>query len=640
MQIFTQRIMLLTALVMVFATKLFAQASYYVEPRLIVNTPSGLAGPKQFNWSQNPTNTTPWGRPIDSVYYNVPVEKAYDSLGINPLLNGTGGYPSLQGKFALILRGHGISFSQKADYCQRAGAIGVIIVNHKNGGTIGMAPTAPFSTNTTIPVLIISMEDGMPLNEAIKNNQPVSISLGNWGFKHSNDLGLVSFSPAMPHAHAMPISQVNANAGTPRAFNFYNGSHVANFGTADQTNVKLRQVLSFTPTGGSATALYADSVISASFPTADSVQEFFSNNVKKLTFPGTGVLDMTYTVSSNAVDQNPFDNIANHQVYITDSIYCKSRWNAQRNMPHVSSSVRYSAAQPLIWGPLFYVTKGGYKIDKAQFAITADSDLLNNNPIAPAAQVYVFKWTDANNDGLVNGPELGVVAYGSKSTFTNTDSSGKPFMVNLINAKNVRLVPRVEDNSWYMLAAEVENDFAIGADNESNFYTRNYLSIHADSNANSRAEYWAPNFTARLAGPNYLVSDDTLSNISFFSKSITKAENVVFNGLTGLVPSMALHLSKNIPTSIETTPAKVFNQFEIYPVPTNEQLNVKLDMIETSNVVISVMNTAAQSVAFMHKPSFKSGVVTINTSAYPAGTYYLIIGTDKGTESRPFTIVK
>jgi hypothetical protein len=211
-------------------------------------------------------------------------------------------------------------------------------------------------------------------------------------------------------------------------------------------------------------------------------------------------------------------------------------------------------------------------------------------------------------------------------------------MMNLVNAKVPGLTARVEDNTWYMLAVELEVGYSLGADNESNFYTRSLMSTHMDSSATSRTEYWAPNFSAYLGAP-YNVTDDTLSNISFYNKSITSVQRVQFQSLTGMVPSVALHLSKNIPTSVGEQ-VSTFKKFDIFPNPATNTLNVNLDLEKQSTVVVTVMNTAAQSMGYFTKHAYTSGGFTINTSAYPAGTYYLVVGNDNGTEMRAFTIVR
>jgi hypothetical protein len=611
----------------------------YVEPRLEINGALGVGGQKQFNWSQDPNNTTPWGRPIDSQYFQVPLVKAYDELGANPLLNGTGSYPSLQGKFALIMRGGGISFSQKAYYCQQAGAIGVIIVNHKNGGTIGMAPTTPFSTNTTIPVLIISREDGFPIDNALKAGQSVTVNLSSWGYGFANDLGFVAHSSAVPHAFCIPLSQVNTSGSLPRAYNFYNGSFVANFGTATQTGVKVKQSLSFQPAGGNSSVLYVDSVIDASFPVGDSLHQLFSGNAHRQRFSTIGKALLNYTLSSSQMDENPADNSVTYAVNITDSIFCKGRWDEERQAPLVSASYRYAATRPLVWGPLFYVKKGGYGVVKAQLAIGSDSDLFALNPISPSVLVYLYKWKDNSSDGLINGEELSIVALGLKNTFAANDSSNKPFAVDLHDPVKGGVMPKLEDDTWYFLAAELEHNFSLGADNGTSFYTRNYLSIHADSNANSRGEYWAPNFSANVKSP-YTVSDDTLSNIPFTSKSVTAANEVQYTSITGLVPAMALHITKDIAAAVGKGSPSPINWVRLSPNPASERFSVEIALKHESDIVVSVVNGLGQSMQFIPKHRFMEGTISINTSTMASGTYYVVVATEEGSQAVKFSVAR
>ena len=90
-----------------------------------------------------------------------------------------------------------------------------------------------------------------------------------------------------------------------------------------------------------------------------------------------------------------------------------------------------------------------------------------------------------------------------------------------------------------------------------------------------------------------------MSNITFFSKTITNASRVAFTSLTGLVPAMALHLSKNIPTSVESTNGSAFNRFEIFPNPANNTLTANIDMMQSANIVVSVVNSLGQSLLFL-----------------------------------------
>jgi hypothetical protein len=52
-----------------------------------------------------------------------------------------------------------------------------------------------------------------------------------------------------------------------------------------------------------------------------------------------------------------------------------------------------------------------------------------------------------------------------------------------------------------------------------------------------------------------------------------------------------------------------------------------------------VLTSTGQSILYQLKRDFKDGKIEINTSSYPSGTYYLLVGTDAGTELREFTVV-
>jgi hypothetical protein len=326
-------------------------------------------------------------------------------------------------------------------------------------------------------------------------------------------------------------------------------------------------------------------------------------------------------------------------MYVTDSVFCKSRWNPNTGMPVVSASYKYNTVQPLVWGPMFYVTTGGYRAYRAQLAISGDSDRLVDNPTGPAVNVFLYRWVDENNDGLVNGAELILEASAFKSNFEQQDSSGKPFTVQLNNVRTTRLVPRVQANSWYFLAAELENAFALGADNETNFFTRNYLSVHADSSATSKVEYWAPNVSEKLQNPDYKIFADTLSNIPFINKSVTRSENIAYKTLTGLVPAMALHLSRQLPTVIENENPSPFTKLDVYPNPASDQINLNIGVNAQANTSVSIVSNLGQSVYFRVFRGYNGGIVTIPTTNMPAGTYHVVVSTDKGSEARTITVV-
>src|SRR5690606_3517286 len=110
--------------------------------------------------------------------------------------------------------------------------------------------------------------DGLALFNELNSGQ-VFISLTRWGFNFGNDLALVPYSLTPTHAGAIPLSQMSGT--TPDAYNFFTGALVANVGTNDQTEVMVKSTVNWTPTGGSASQVYKDSVVISNLNVIDSI---------------------------------------------------------------------------------------------------------------------------------------------------------------------------------------------------------------------------------------------------------------------------------------------------------------------------------------------------------------------------------
>jgi hypothetical protein len=166
--------------------------------RFVITAPASISGVKKINYAT-------WGAAATPTISNKVIEKAYDTLGASKLLNGTGPYPSLMGKFALIYRGGGITFSDKVNRCVAEGAIGVIIVNNVPGDPVGMAAT-PTGSTVSVPVLMVSDIDGQAISDVIKTSPAgtVKLTLGTWNTGGTHDLGVLATYQASPHALNIP----------------------------------------------------------------------------------------------------------------------------------------------------------------------------------------------------------------------------------------------------------------------------------------------------------------------------------------------------------------------------------------------------------------------------------------------------
>lgn len=604
------------------ADKADAQIIELMGPRFFVNAPAAQQGTKAFTYSSdvNPS----WGRELDSSWLNVEVVKAIDSLACGPLTN------NVTDKWVLIYRGT-CEFGAKALNAQNKGAKGVIIVNNIPGGPVGMGAGSS-GGSVTIPVIMVSDVDGNAMNQALNNGQQVFISLTKWGFGFNDDLAIMPNSEAPGHG-SVPLKQMES--GSPDAYKFYTGAFVANTGANDQTNVKLKSTLTFTPTGGSASVVYEDSVIVANLTSLDSAIEMFSPRSKSLNTTQTGTYTMTYNVSADNTDENPIDNSVSVSLDVTKNTFCKAPLDANGD-PIITGSVRIGAASAFTWGPLFYVNKGGNYADAFRLAIT-DNDTSEHslNSTVGNLDIYLLKWVDANTDKIIQSTELTVKGASSK-VFTTADSNSKMFTAVVGNPDGTAGRVALEDNSWYWVAVDLPTDVYLGCNRNINYYNRSNTAKFATP---SVTEFWAPSFIgtadAMLASGSNLrmvpFGTSEAGSIDIDSSSLSSTRNSV--------PALAL-IADPFPISVGSTPSSLVQELSVYPNPAVENITVSINLEKISHRAdIKIIDAVGRNMQTVKKHDIKQDKVVISTKSLTPGNYYVVFfGDDNTTVVKPFMV--
>lgn len=88
--------------------------------------------------------------------------------------------------------------------------------------------------------------------------------------------------------------------------------------------------------------------------------------------------------------------------------------------------------------------------------------------------------------------------------------------------------------------------------------------------------------------------------------------------------------------------AGVYNSFNVYPNPANDQLNVSIDMAVNEDVKIEMRNSVGQVVKVISQNNLSVGshVITTSLADITSGMYYLHITAGNTTEIRKITVAK
>lgn len=625
--------------------------------RFVITAPASVSGVKKINYAT-------WGAAASPTIVGATIEKAYDTLGENALLNGTGAYPSLTGKFALIYRGGSatmpsITFSQKVNYCIAKGAAGVIIVNNVPGDPVGMAPT-PAGSTVAVPVLMISNVDGQAISDAIKaapvGSGIVKLTLGTWNTGGTHDLGVFTSYQATPHALNIPLHQLTGSTGTT-AYKHYKGGAVANYGSMTETAVTVTDSVYWTPTSGSATYVTSNSYTVPSISVADSIRFGFGSGTYELTPPtSTGKYEHRYRISYGNTDDFPQDNVSSLTQNVTDSIFCKGAYDFVNARPVTSIGIRPGTASTFVTGNVFFVKNKTFA-RRIQFSLSAESPATTIDG-GGSVEARIYKWTDGVLNGIPNpffvdsfmeSGELAPIGIAAKP-LTTADSNGKTLTLNFVDifdptsGKLVQLDP----DSWYYVAVEVPNPLFVGMDGTTSSFTRSYAQFKnlgsvpgqsifetATGIATQRTGTGLPTFNDFAANDTNIVIpypfNGTTGN-SFF------VDSVLYDNFD-MIPAIALIMH---PTggSIKNVVNAPIGTTKIYPNPST-QGTVTVDVAlaqKSSKVVYKITDLMGRTLYTEVHKDITNEKFEINTAKYATGNYFLMIITENGFENNKITI--
>ena len=509
-----------------------------------------------------------------------------DTLALTPDINALG---DLRGKIAVVRRGT-VLRSWKALRCQRAGAIGVIIVNNDAAAPATLA-SEDSGGSVTIPVVLVPKAWGNANAQIIGSGQ-MEVLLGNLTGYYANNLSIARNSLYIPRAFAMPGSLV-VDTGD---FKFRVGGSVNNLGSRDQGSSVFKAVVR--RVSPNPAVIYSDSAVLSAVSRTDSLDRVLRTYDHAAAEPGIadrrGHYQLEYTVYAQGVtDDNPTDNVVTYDFYMTDNSYSKSRLNMnptpQATFLQPISAVAYTKAGggAVIWGHYFRTPRqlpAGKDLYATQmtFAVTTNNAAATDSLGGESVSLEVRQWDDQNGDGAMDADEVSdPLATGSHSFVSNSDR-GKFFTEPLQNSVNGNDGVRLEPDTRYLFLVNYSGSktLFIQADEGTLDYTRNF----ADS---TTTDWHIPLFNGTRWG--------------FFKQSIQTAIRTDMDLITAVKP-----LSQGT--------------LRVSPNPAQDRVRVGFDKLVKGAVQVRLRDLAGR-VVYSVAVSDASSLPALEIGHLPSGIY-------------------
>lgn len=602
----------------------------YVGERVLVTAPASIAGTYIYTISNDGIGTTDWGKAIKDVspaILNVDIVKA-DPYEACATLNNAA---ALNGKIALIKRGN-CEFGAKALAAQNAGAVAVIIVNQNPGPPVGMGAGAQ-GANVTIPVIMVSDVDGAKIEAQVTNGAKMSMTV--WSNGYSDDIGFVNKGLSLSPAYSIPLTQIQGSSA--KEMKGFDGAVIANFGTTTATNIQVIATVKWTPTNGSTSVVHKDTVTVASLSQGDSIRTPFVDANYSFAPTQTGRYDVEYElIPGNFTDQFVGDNTASYSFYIDEKIYSKGRYDFANNEPFSAVGYRLSNGGNFTWGPLYYMEKEKYVFENAQFRMSGDqTDMSNTGTVL----VFLYKWTDANANAIIEATECNVVGFGQKD-YTTGDTSGQIFTVPFKDPNGGNSPVVTEANSWYWAAITVPNNVFLSVDGVSNYFMRSWGRVKATDSIREPYAPFYPDHYQTFSGDISTPTTGVPLHYPFERFFVNEDSTRFSQQKNGLVPSIPLQMSL-FPVDVNNVSKESALDVTLYPNPATEVVNISLNLDKAAEEVTYTVISSVGSIVLSEKHNnVTSDKFSVSTAKLAAGDYFIAIKADDDMILRKFSVIK
>lgn len=370
----------------------------------------------------------------------------------------------IAGKIAVVYRAD-CEFGTKVMNAEAAGAIACVIINNIPGAPVAMGAGVN-GPNVGIPVAMISDVDGATLVAEMQLGKVV-VFIGNKQGFFANDLGLKVSTILRPIYSSIPSAI--ATDGTEYQVDL--GGKVFNFGSSDQTNVKLQAIIKL-----NGAEVYNEVSAPTNIVSADSASFTLPNFAPTTWAEGYYTLD--YMALSDATDDYDFDDILESDFVISPSKLAYAKFDETTMTPSGLSGLRPigsgGAAIPHYSSCITFKDANASRLapNSISFSASKAAGAIDPSLIGEQVLVQVYEWNDNFvdiNDGGFSNPIASYSEIMLADYEYTTDAASEIVTATFNNNDIVAL----EDNQRYLFCVNTFNEFLYFGHDGARDYTNN-----------------------------------------------------------------------------------------------------------------------------------------------------------------------
>ncbi len=403
-----------------------------------------------------------------------------------------------------------------------------------------------------------------------------------------------------------PVSQVEP---------FSHLADIYNAGAVEQTNVNLHVSIVDDATSNE---VFTDDLPYDPIP-GDSL-------VENLPMPGYFTPDgttptsytATYTISADSMDAFPNDNVQTYSFMTSDTVFAKEQGATGSFNPAATNWEGANEAHSAAYGNYFYVVDGdNWYASSVSFMIGNGED---PQMVGRLLSVYLYSWDDdTNEDGDMDTNErtrVGFAIYEIQGTETEDDM----ITLSLNHYPNNEPGPvDIESNQAYAVMVEYVTIDQV------DFIMRNSTALDYGAMVTRSELDGIPDGNGRyspLVGLNDDLESEPYGSVGFGRNT---------------VPVVRLNIAP--PPDAVDNPLDVANSIKISPNPSNNTINLAVDLVEVQErVSIRIHDINGRLLLDQAFENLQHETLQFDVSKYASGAYFLHFVTNDGVRTERFIV--